>query len=77
MIVSAPGQDGVVRIGLVAGRKVGTAVARNRAKRRLRHAAREASIAPGRDYVLIASPATLSVPFSDLVACLSSPGGRP
>lgn len=77
MIVSAPGLDGVVRIGLVAGRKVGTAVARNRAKRRLRHAARVADLAPGRDYVLIASSATLSVPFSELVGCLSGSDRTP
>lgn len=70
MVVSAPGMDGAVRVGLVAGRKVGTAVARNRAKRRLRHAARLAALTPGRDYVVIATPATLTVPFRSLVAAL-------
>ena len=70
VVVSAPGVDGVVRVGLVAGRKVGTAVARNRAKRRLRHAARVAALAPGRDYVLIATAATPAVPFAALVDAL-------
>ena len=61
---------GRVRIGFTASRKVGNAVARNRAKRRLRAAA--ASVLPlhgrgGHDYVLVARTATLSRRFADLV----------
>jgi len=56
-----------VRVGVTCSRKVGNAVARNRAKRRLRAAARsilpEAG-RPGWDYVLIGRPrATAERPF--------------
>jgi ribonuclease P protein component len=62
------------RVGFTASRKVGSAVVRNRAKRRLRAAA--AAILPllGRsshDYVLIAKAATLSRPYAALVADLT------
>jgi len=46
-----------IRVGFTASKKVGNAVARNRAKRRLRALAREAlpqAGQPGWDYVLIA-----------------------
>lgn len=48
---------GPVRVGFTASKKVGNAVARNRAKRRLRALAREvlpAAGRPGWDYVLVA-----------------------
>jgi ribonuclease P protein component len=45
------------RVAVVASRKVGTAVARNRAKRLLREAARATSWSPGVDAVLIARAA--------------------
>ncbi len=49
--------DGRVRVGFTASKKVGNAVARNRAKRRLRALAAQvlpAHARPGWDYVLIA-----------------------
>ncbi len=57
------------RIGYTASRKVGNAVKRNRAKRRLRALAAEIlpeKAAPGRDYVLIARSETVTRPFADL-----------
>lgn len=48
--------DPVIRVGFTCSKKVGNAVARNRAKRRLRAVAREVlndAGQPGWDYVLI------------------------
>lgn len=63
-----------VRVGFTASRKVGNAVARNRAKRRLRALARAVlagEARPGWDYVLVARPeATIARGFADLVADL-------
>ena len=55
-----------LRIGFTASRKVGNAVARNRAKRRLRALAdREmADLAPALDYVLVGRPEALSRNFA-------------
>nr|WP_267137201.1 ribonuclease P protein component [Anianabacter salinae] len=62
---------GAVRIGYTCSKKVGNAVARNRAKRRLRAIAREVmpqAARPGWDYVLIGrSGATADRPYLDLV----------
>lgn len=67
-------RDGRFRIGFTASRKVGGAVERNRAKRRLRAAAQailpEAAL-PRTDYVLIARPATLDRPFDKLLKDLA------
>lgn len=59
-----------VRLGLTASRKVGNAVARNRARRRLRAAAREVLTGLGRggmDYVLIARGETGTRPYPALL----------
>jgi ribonuclease P protein component len=64
------------RIGFTATKKIGNAVLRNRAKRRLRALARAVLpglARPGWDYVLVARPAaTVSRPFTDLLADLAS-----
>jgi ribonuclease P protein component len=65
--------DGAPRIGYTASRRVGNAVARNRAKRRLRAAA--ASVLPqrgraGTDYVLIARDGTGKRNYAELLADL-------
>jgi ribonuclease P protein component len=52
--------DDVVRLTTVASRKVGSAVARNRAKRLLRAAARSQAWQPGIDVVLVARPACVT-----------------
>jgi ribonuclease P protein component len=70
--VAAPGSAGTPRVGLVVGRRVGNAVDRNRAKRRLRHALIEISLEQGMDYVIIADREVLDTPFESLVERLSS-----
>jgi len=65
----AEGPEETIRFGLTASRKVGGAVLRNRARRRLRAAAE--AILPecgkaGMDYVLIARAATVERSFPDL-----------
>ncbi|MEI6557578.1 MAG: ribonuclease P protein component [Rhodospirillaceae bacterium] len=64
-----------VRFGLTASKKVGNAVARNRARRRLRAAAMEllaAHGAPGFDLVLIARSETLVRGWPELKADLTA-----
>ena len=64
------GDDAPVRIGFTCSKKVGNAVARNRAKRRLRAAARSilpSKAIPGWDYVLIGRRETTdALPFLTL-----------
>jgi ribonuclease P protein component len=72
---SPPEHDKAVRVGFTASRKVGNAVVRNRAKRRLRAAAAEVLSRAGRrgtDYVLIARAGTAERAYADLVTDLES-----
>jgi ribonuclease P protein component len=65
-----------LRVGFTCSKKVGNAVARNRAKRRLREVARAVLPGEGRegwDYVLIGRPeATAALPFPQLLSDLSA-----
>ncbi len=70
---SGGGVETTLGIGFTASKRVGNAVARNRAKRRLRAAVAEVMprhAAAGHDYVLIGRQATLRRPFADLRADL-------
>jgi ribonuclease P protein component len=72
VIFGAPVEAGPPRVAVTAGREVGSAVDRNRAKRRLREAVALAPIRHGRAYVLIATPAVLETPFRELAGWVRS-----
>jgi len=62
-----------LRVGFTASRKVGNAVARNRARRRLRAASAEvlpAHAETGHDYVLVARTGTLTRRYQALIGDL-------
>ena len=60
--------EGPARVGFTVSRKVGTAVERNRVRRRLREIARRsAALYPGHDYVLVGRRAALGFPFGRLI----------
>ena len=62
-----------LRLGFTASRKVGNAVKRNRARRRLRAVAEQvlpAHAEAGHDFVLIARPATVDRAFPSLIGDL-------
>ena len=64
---SNPAGQPRIKVGVAAGRTVGTAVYRNRAKRLLREAMRTLmpSIAPGLDLILIARAGLVSATLDD------------
>lgn len=63
------GADAAMRLGVVASRRVGSAVMRNRAKRRLREAFRlnRPGFQGHVDLVLVARPAVIKAAWKDLV----------
>jgi ribonuclease P protein component len=70
-----PIEGQVIRVGFTASRKIGNAVARNRARRRLKAAAQH--VLPlyglaGNDYVLVARRETLTRPFGELLSDLET-----
>ncbi|WP_298858228.1 ribonuclease P protein component [uncultured Sulfitobacter sp.] len=71
MVKRPEGEVGGIRVGYTCSKKVGNAVARNRAKRRLREIAR--AVLPvtgkqGHDYVLVGrNTATATIPFAQLL----------
>ena len=69
------GDEDDIRVGFTVTRKVGGAVIRNRARRRLRAAAETVMpthAARGRDYVVIGRAKTIARPFPDLVVDLET-----
>lgn len=75
LLQAAPGEAGHRRVGFTASRKVGNAVARNRARRRLKALAGEIlpmHAAVGHDYVLVARQATPARDFQALRRDLES-----
>jgi len=62
--------DGPPRVGLSVSKKVGTAVERNRVRRRLREVVRQSGalqLQRGHDYVLVARRTALAASFAGLI----------
>ena len=70
-MVSSPGSTETPRLGLLVSRSCGTAVVRNRIKRRLRSAANSVELQPGNDYVIIATSQVAEAPYDQLIRWLS------
>jgi ribonuclease P protein component len=75
------GSDGRLRVAVAVSRNVKGAVRRNRARRRLREAARAGLLGGGSDagdlgirydVVVIARPAALDMPFTELVTAMET-----
>jgi len=75
-VVTAPGLEGVARVGFIADRRVGSATRRNRAKRRLRHALAEVPPPPGTDNVVIASPEVVTADYEEILEWLARAFGQ-
>lgn len=71
VLISAVGEPGPPRLGLIVSRSVGNAVARNRAKRRLRHTVRDVRFQSGMDYVIIANKSVVEAPYPELIGWLN------
>ena len=72
VVITAEGRPGPARVGFVAGRRIGGAVERNRAKRRLREAMAKVAVPEEMTYVVVAQPGVNQVGFDRLVAWLRS-----
>jgi ribonuclease P protein component len=70
-VVQAIGQSTTPEVGVVAGKRVGNAVKRNRAKRRLRAAIHATNLRQNTAYVVVASSDVLDAPFVELTNWLN------
>lgn len=72
VVLISRGSAGPPRAGFVAGKGVGNAVRRNRAKRRLRAAMARVRLRDGSTYVVIARRGAVDAPFPSLVEWLTT-----
>ncbi len=74
VLVACPNASGLTRVSVAAGKRVGSAVVRNRAKRLMREAARQyyPHIRTGWDLLLIARVSIVSVKLQAVAAALES-----
>jgi ribonuclease P protein component len=64
-LIDAERYAGDARVAFAVGRQVGTAVVRNRVRRRLRAAARDLDLQPGA-YLVGAGPEAVGLPYPEL-----------
>lgn len=74
VLYARPNRLGINRVGITTGKKLGHAVVRNRARRRLREVYRlnEALFKPGFDIVVVARQKCVSADFEKLTAAYLS-----
>ena len=75
IVQMAPREDDAIGVGITASRRVGNAIQRNRARRRLKALAPTVLARSGRratDYVLIARAQTVNRPFMRLIGDLEA-----
>lgn len=77
VVVATDGDPGAPQVGFVAGRRVGNAVERNRAKRRLREAMARVALRDGMTLLVIAQPGVNEATFPQLVGWLATACGEP
>ncbi len=70
VVVSTEGAPGPPQVGVVAGKRIGNAVIRNRVKRRLREAMAQVALDEDTAYLVIAGPEAAGVEFRRLVEWL-------
>ena len=68
VVYVAPNRSQNIRLGITAGKKVGGAVCRNRAKRRIRELFRtnQCKLKPGYDFCIVARSFTVNAPYEKL-----------
>jgi len=73
VLIHFPNPSGVVRVGVAAGRSIGNAVQRNRAKRRLRACIQPflEQIRAGTDLVILARKPVLQAHFSQITRAMA------
>lgn len=69
-MIRASAETGPPQVGFVASRRVGNAVRRNRAKRRLREAMMRIELEPNTAYVVVAPERASTMDFEQLVGRL-------
>lgn len=72
LLIASPSSAEHSQFGVSASRAVGGAVARNRAKRRMRAVLKEFSFDPGWDLILVARPGLGEAPWTELVEAVNS-----
>lgn len=76
LVLQAESDQELPRVGVVAGRKVGHAVQRNRAKRRMREAVRRTALRPSMDYIVVALDNLETHPFTALCSDIDRAIGK-
>ena len=71
-LIASPNRERHSRFGVTVGRSLGSAVKRNRAKRRLREALRrlQADVLPGWDLILVARTGLVEAPWPQLLKAI-------